>query len=208
MVVDPMNLNQLILAEGTKQVNTTNQIKTKNPTSFKNPKVLAEMAIFTALATALSTIVVYVMPQGGSITLASMVPIIWLALRRGPKVGVITGIIYGLIQFAMMPYIAPATNPLIAGIQVLLDYPIAFGVLGLAGYFPKYPAVGAAVGVALRFVMSFISGAFIWASIYAPGLDPYVYSAVYNGSYMLPELIITVFVIFLLQASKTLKAYL
>lgn len=166
------------------------------------------MAIFTALATVLSTIVIYVMPQGGSITLASMVPIIWLSLRRGPKIGVATGILYGFIQFAMMPYIAPVSNPIVAVIQVLLDYPIAFGVLGLAGYFPKFPAVGATVGVSLRFISSFVSGAFIWAAIYAPGLDPYIYSAVYNGSYILPELIITVFVIFLLQASKTLKAYL
>jgi thiamine transporter len=108
----------------------------------------------------------------------------------------------------MLPYIAPVTDPAIAAVQVLLDYPIAFGVLGLAGFFPKYPAVGAAVGVSLRFVMSFISGAYIWAPIYAPGLDPYIYSSVYNGSYMLPELAITVFVIFLLQASKTLRAYL
>lgn len=166
------------------------------------------MAIFTALATVLSTIVIYVMPQGGSITLASMVPIIWLALRRGPKVGVATAILYGIIQFAMMPYIAPVTNLVVALIQVLLDYPLAFGVLGLAGYFQRYPTVGAALGVSLRFVMSFLSGAFIWAGIYAEGLDPYVYSAVYNGSYMLPELIITVFIVFLLQASKALKAYL
>ncbi len=189
--------------------NSLDSIKkiSKHQQSFKNPRVLAETAIFTALATVLSTIIVYVMPQGGSITLASMVPIIWLALRRGPKVGVATGILYGFIQFAMLPYIAPVTDPLVALIQVLLDYPIAFGVLGLAGYFQKYPVAGAAVGVSLRFVMSFLSGAFIWAGIYAVGLDPYIYSAVYNGSYMLPELIITVFVVFILQASKTLRAY-
>ena len=166
------------------------------------------MAIFTALATVLSTIIVYPLPQGGSITLASMVPIIWLALRRGPKVGIVTGVIYGCIQFAMLPYIAPVPNAMIATSQVLLDYPLAFGVLGLAGFFRKYPIVGAAVGVSMRFVLSFISGAFIWAPIYAPGLDPYIYSSVYNGSYMLPELIITVFAVFLLQASKSLRAYL
>ena len=117
-------------------VNTTKEstLKTeyRNQNSFRNPKVLAEMAIFTALATALSTIVVYVLPQGGSITFASMVPIIWLALRRGPKVGIVTGVIYGLIQFIMLPY---AIDP----IQVLLDYPLAFGVLGLAGFFPTKP---------------------------------------------------------------------
>lgn len=159
------------------------------------------MAIFTALATALSAIVVYVMPQGGSITLASMVPIIWLALRRGPKVGIVTAVIYGCIQFALLPY---AIDPM----QVLLDYPLAFGVLGLAGFFSGHPAFGATVGVSLRFVMSFISGVVYWAPIYAPDVNPYIYSAVYNGSYMLPELAITVFVILLLQASKTLKVYL
>ena len=207
--IDPVNLNQVILAEGKQIVKTTKEntlnseysSEFKNQSSFRNPRVLAEMAIFTALATVLSTIIIYVMPQGGSITLASMVPIIWLALRRGPKVGITTGIIYGCIQFAMLPY---AIDP----IQVLLDYMLAFGVLGLAGFFPKYPVVGAAVGVSMRFVMSFISGAVYWAPIYAPGLDPYIYSSVYNGSYMLPELIITVVAVSILQASKTLKAYL
>jgi thiamine transporter len=168
---------------------------------FRNPRVIAEIAIFTALATALSIIVIYVMPQGGSITLASMVPIIWLALRRGPKVGLVTAVIYGLIQFAIMPY---AIDP----VQVLLDYPLAFGVLGLVGFFTKYPIAGTVVGVSLRLVMSFISGVIYWAPVYAPNLDPYVYSAVYNGSYMLPELIITVFFVVILQASKALKAYL
>ena len=167
---------------------------------FRDPKILAEVAIFTALATALSTIVIYVMPQGGSITLASMVPIIWLALRRGPKVGLATAVIYGFIQFAIMPY---AIDP----VQVLLDYLLAFGVLGLAGFFPKYPIAGAVVGVTMRFVMSFISGVVYWAPIYAPNLNPYLYSAVYNGSYILPELGITVFAVFLLQASKALKAF-
>jgi thiamine transporter len=158
------------------------------------------MAIFTALGTALSTIVIYVMPQGGSITLASMVPIIWLTLRRGPKVGIATAVLYGGIQFAIMPY---AISP----IQVFLDYFLAFGVLGIAGFFPRYPVVGASVGVSLRFVMSFISGVVYWAPVYAPNVNPYVYSAFYNGSYMLPELLITVFVVILLEASKTLKAY-
>jgi thiamine transporter len=183
-------------------LDSTNQSQISNFLKpFKNPKFLAEMAIFTALATVLSTIVIYVMPQGGSITLASMVPIIWLSLRRGPKVGLVTAVIYGLIQFMLLPY---AIDP----IQVLLDYPLAFGVLGLAGFFPKYPIVGVAVGVSLRFVMSFVSGVVYWAPVYAPNVDPYVYSAVYNGSYMLPELGITVFAVFLLQASKTLKGYL
>jgi thiamine transporter len=55
--------------------------------------------------------------------------------------------------------------------------------------------------------MSFISGVVYWAPLYAPNLDPYIYSAVYNGSYILPELGITVIAVFLLQASKALKAF-
>lgn len=189
-------------------MNTTQEstLKTenRNPNSFKNPKVLAEMAIFIALGTALSFIIIYTLPQGGSITLASMVPIIWLALRRGPKVGITAGAIYGLIQFAVLPFIAPVPYAIV---QVLLDYPLAFGVLGLAGFFPKHPVVGAAVGISGRFVMHFVAGVFFWAPVEAPTLNPWVYSAVYNGSYLLPELVISGFVLILLQKSKVLKAY-
>jgi thiamine transporter len=167
---------------------------------FRNARVLAEIAIFTALATALSSIIIYVMPQGGSITLASMVPIIWLALRRGPKVGIVTGIIYGMIQFMLLPY---AIEP----IQVLLDYPLAFGVLGVAGFFPNKPILGSTVAIAGRFVMHFIAGAVYWAPIYAPGVDPIVYSSTYNASYLLPELVISGIILYILQQSKVLKAY-
>ena len=194
------NLNQVILAEGKTKVNTNYTSEYKNQNSFRNPKVLAETAIFVALATALSLIVVYTMPQGGSITAASMVPILWLALRRGPKVGVAAGVLYGLIQLTILPYVV---DP----VQLLLDYPLAFGVLGLAGLFQKYPVAGAAVGISGRFVMHFVAGVVYWAPIEAPTWNPFVYSAVYNGSYLLPELVISGFVLYLLQKSKVLKAY-
>ena len=188
------------------QTNNPDSIKKskKYQTSFRNPRVLAELAIFTALATALSFIIIYTLPQGGSITLASMVPIIWLALRRGPKVGITAGVIYGLIQFAALPYIAPVPYAII---QVLLDYPLAFAVLGLAGFFPKHPVVGAAVGISARFIMHFVSGVYFWAPVYAPTLNPWVYSTVYNGSYLLPEFLISGFVLYLLQKSNVLRAY-
>ncbi len=158
------------------------------------------MAIFVALATALSLIIVYTLPQGGSITLASMVPILWLALRRGAKVGITAGVLYGIIQLIILPYVV---DP----VQLLLDYPLAFGVLGLAGFFQKRPIVGAAVGITGRFIMHFVAGVVYWAPIYAPEVDPFVYSAVYNGSYLLPELVISGFVLYLLQKSNTLRAY-
>jgi thiamine transporter len=153
------------------------------------------------LATALSLIVVYTLPQGGSITAASMVPILWLALRRGPKIGIAAGVLYGLIQLGLLPYVV---DP----VQLLLDYPLAFGVLGFAGFFQKYPVAGSAVGISGRFIMHFIAGVVYWAPIEAPTLNPFVYSAVYNGSYILPELVISGFVLYLLQRSKILRAYL
>ncbi len=196
--IDPVNLNQIILAEGT-QLEKPNSLNHKHTPS--TALVLAEVAVFVALATALSFIIVYTMPQGGAITAGSMVPIIWLALRRGPKVGIAAGIIYGLIQLAVLPYV-------IDPVQMLLDYPLAFGVLGVAGFFKKYPIAGAAVGITGRFIMHFVAGVFYWAPLEAGGLNPYVYSAIYNGSYLLPELIVSGFIIYLLQKSKVLNIYL
>jgi thiamine transporter len=194
-----MNLNQVILAEG-KNVNTPidqNQPKTY----FISTRILAEIAIFVALATALSFIIIFQLPEGGAITLGSMLPILWLALRRGPKIGLFAGVVYGLVQLAVMPqiYFLP---------QVLLDYPLAFGCLGLAGFFQKrWALVGVVVAITGRFIMHLVSGALYFASFAPAGMNPWVYSALYNGSYLLPELVISLFLIFLIQKSKALKMY-
>jgi len=172
-----------------------------NETKLKfSTKIIAETVMFVALATVLSYLKLFSLPQGGSVTAASMVPILWLALRRGPKVGLFAATVYGLVQFALGPYIYhPA--------QVLLDYPIAFGLLGLAGFFQKRPFIGVSLGIIGRFVAHFLSG-IIFFSSYAPeGMHPAVYSAVYNGGYLLVELVISIYVIYLLRASKVLKIY-
>jgi thiamine transporter len=168
---------------------------------FFSTRILAEIIIFVALATALSFVVVYTLPQGGSITAGSMVPIIWLALRRGPKIGLFAAILYGVVQLVVLPY---AIDP----IQVLLDYPLAFGALGLAGFFQKLPLVGSIVGITGRFVMHFVAGVVYWAPIYAPAANPFAYSAIYNGSYLLPEMIVSALIIYFLQKSNVLKVYL
>jgi thiamine transporter len=154
-----------------------------------------------ALATALSFVTFVVFPQGGSVTAGSMVPILWLALRRGPKIGLVTGVIYGLVQLAVMPQVYYPT-------QVLLDYPLAFGCLGLAGFFQKRAFVGVTISVAGRFVMHLVSGAIFFAEFAPAGMNPWIYSALYNGSYMLPEIVISLFIIYLLQKSKALNSYL
>ena len=170
-------------------------------TYFISTRILAEIAIFVALATALSFIIIFQLPEGGAVTLGSMVPIIWLALRRGPKIGLFAGAVYGLVQLVVMPqiYYLP---------QVLLDYPLAFGCLGLAGFFQKrWTLVGVVVSIMGRFIMHLVSGALYFASFAPAGMNPWVYSALYNGSYLLPELVISMFLILLLQKSKALKMY-
>ena len=162
-------------------------------------KILTEIVVFVSLATVLSYIKIFSLPQGGSVTAASMVPILWLALRRGPKVGLFAATLYGVVQFALAPYIFhPA--------QVLLDYPVAFGLLGLAGFFQNRPYIGVTLGIVGRFVAHFFSG-IIFFAIYARDMNPAVYSAGYNGGYILVELVISVYVIYLLRASKVLKIY-
>jgi thiamine transporter len=173
-----------------------------NETEVSATKIIAEISVFVALATILSHIKIFSLPQGGSVTAASMVPILWLALRRGPKIGVFSAVVYGFVQFAVdIPFIA---HPL----QVLLDYPVAFGMLGLAGFFQKRPFLGVSTGIIGRFLAHFISGFVFWATYAPEGMNPVIYSALYNGSYLLPELAISIYIVYLLQESKVLRAYL
>lgn len=173
----------------------------KESKATSSTKIIAEVVSFVALATALSYIKVFSLPQGGSVTAGSMVPILWLALRRGAKVGLFAAVVYGLVQLAVEPFIYhPA--------QVLLDYPIAFGMLGLAGFFQNRPFVGVNVGIWGRFVAHFISGVIFFGSYAPEGMSPIVYSAFYNGGYILPELAISIYIVYLLQESKLLKIFL
>jgi thiamine transporter len=161
-------------------------------------KVLAEMAITIALATVLSYIKIFNMPYGGSVTLGSMVPILLISFRRDVKVGVTTGIVYGFVQMFLDGWFY-------SPVGMFLDYPFAFGVLGLAGLFKKQPIIGVIIGLVGRFVGHFISGV-VFFGIYAPeGMSPVVYSAVYNGSYILPEMIISAVLIYLLVQRDVLN---
>ena len=134
-------------------------------------------------------------------SIAGMVPIIWFALRRGLRAGVEAGAVYGLVYMALGGY---NVDP----VQAIIDYPLAFGALGLAGLFQKYPVAGVTAVIFGRFMAHFISGVwFFW--MYAPeGMNPVVYSAIYNGSYLFVELVISAIIIFILQKRQLLKIYL
>lgn len=164
-------------------------------------RIVAEMSGVIALSTVLSLVKVFSLPQGGSITAGSMIPILWFALRRGGKAGIAAGVIYGLVQFVLEPEIFHWA-------QVILDYPIAFGALGLAGFFKRYRVVAAATGIAGRFVAHFLSGIIFFAEYAPEGMSPVVYSAVYNGGYLGVEVIVSGVFIYLLSKTGVLEVYL
>jgi thiamine transporter len=169
---------------------------------FFSTKVLAEVIVLVALAAALSLIShsFFSLAQGGSINIG-MVPIFWLALRRGPKVGIFAGTVFGVVDLAIEPFIV---HP----IQFALDYPLAFACLGFAGFFQKRPVIGVVVGVAGRFLCHFVSGV-VYFPQYAPaGMSPIVYSAVYNATYLIPSMVICAVIIGILQKSNTMNIYL
>lgn len=155
---------------------------------------LTESAIMASLSLILSFIIIFRMPQGGSITIGAMLPIIFIAMRRGKFWGIITGVLVGMIQLL---FIGGAVHP----ISILLDYVVASGAVGLAGAFRGNGfkvALGTVVGCFCRFIAHLISGATIFAS-YAPlGQNPWIYSLIYNATYMFPETIVTLAEILLL----------
>jgi len=141
------------------------------------------------------------LPQGGSVTLASMVPLLWFALRRGLRWGVEAGVVYGLVHMVISGEIYYPT-------QILLDYPLAFGALGLAGAFKNRAVVGVGVGIIGRFICHFVSGVIFFGQYAWEGWNVYTYSAAYNATYLVPEFIVTAVIIFTLLKTKLLNVYL
>lgn len=160
--------------------------------------ILSEAGMMLALALLLSLIKIFSMPAGGSVTAGSMIPIVLIAMVRGPVVGIAVGTLLGLLKMLLGGYV-------IAPVQALLDYPLAFAVLGLAGLFwnPRLrsragrfgvrvlPIVAVFVVVALRFLCHFLSGVWFFGHFAPAGQPVWLYSVIYNSSYLVPEFIIT-----------------
>ena len=137
-----------------------------------------------ALAAALHLVRIFQLPFGGSITLGSMIPILLFSLRRGALPGILAGTMFGVIVLIEEPFIF---HPF----QVFLDYPLAFGLLGLAGIFKRNPIAGVAVAISGRFVAHYLSGIIFFAEFAPEGINPYLYSALYNGSFLSVEFAIS-----------------
>lgn len=167
---------------------------------MKKTKVLAltECGVMVALATVLSLIQLGSFPTGGSITLASMLPIVVVAYRHGIAWGLGAGFTASLAQMLLglssFSYVTTWQSVLAVA---LLDYIVAFAVYGLAGVFKKafkkqYVALlsGAIFAGLLRYVCHVISGATVWAGLSIPDSAALLYSLSYNATYMIPDTLI------------------
>ncbi len=171
----------------------------------KRLQLLLEVAILAAISFVLDQIG-FKMPQGGSVTL-SMLPIIVMAFRWGILGGMLTGFVSGALQAALGGYIL---NP----IQATLDYFVAYALVGLAavtlGWLLSSKAkgnkksmvtaivVGTVIGGLLRYLIHFIGGIVFFASSAPEGQPVWLYSLIYNGSYMIPSIIVSAIVASLL----------
>ena len=154
-------------------------------------RALTYGALCMAMSFVLSYIKLYSMPLGGSVTLASMLPLLWYSNKFGMRNGFIAGAAYGLLQLIQKPEIYH-------WVQVLLDYPLAFMMLGLAGSV-KNLQLGSILGVAGRWICHIISGAVFFGEWMPEGWsNAWVYSAAYNGAYLLVDLIICIVLSFVL----------
>ena len=177
----------------------------------KETRILVETIVFAALSAVLYTIRPYTLPFGGSVTLGSMVPVMWLSLRRGVRVGVVSGAIFGVLALLIDVMFLGASSIVATPVQVILEYPVAFGVLGLTGVFHKKtvaPAIaGASISVFVKFLIHYFVGTFVWVTVYQfpPEWGQFLWPAVYNGSFLLLEFIISVVLIAALVKTKTLE---
>jgi len=185
-----------------------NMIFGKNKKS--SPKKLAFSGVAIAIATLLSMVEIIHMPMGGSVTLFSMLFIVLIGWFYGLGSGLACAIAYGLLQLLIDPYILSLP-------QLLTDYILAFGALGLSGIFAdkKHGLVkGYITGVLGRLFFSFLSGV-IFFGAYAPKsvkffggklpLNPYSYSFLYNGAYLFTEAALTIIIINIPPVRTALK---
>ena len=179
----------------------------------KSTKAIVFGAICTALSFVLSFLKIAPVTYGGSITLFSMVPLIIYAYFFGPVYGLVTGVVYGLLQFIQAPYI-------LVPVTFLLDYILAFACFFVAGFFGiavKKGKMGELSGVLCacgftylwRFLMHFVSGfvyfkmGAIWVNLPTP--NAFVYSLLYQLVYLGPDFVLAFVALLLLEKKNVLS---
>lgn len=178
-------------------------------------RTITYAAVCVALSFALSYVRLFKMPMGGSITFASMLPLMLFAFMFGSRKGLAVGAIYGILQAVQDPWIIhPA--------QFALDYLVAFGAIGLTGCMRELNvfkgnmraqfAVGAIVACALRFIAHYFAGVFAFGAYGADYVkygsafaNAYFYSFVYQCLYLIPELAIVIVASMLVLTSSSFR---
>ncbi|MPW24604.1 energy-coupled thiamine transporter ThiT [Alkalibaculum sp. M08DMB] len=156
-----------------------------------NVKALTYSSIAVALGFVLNQVTLFRMPQGGSITPFSMLFIVIIGYFFGARQGILAGVAFGLLDLLVNPYIV---HPM----QLFLDYPLAFGALGISGLFrSKHIVFGYLVGVFGRLVCHVISGVIFFAAYTPAGTSVFMYSLGYNGSFLGIEALLTCILLFL-----------
>ena len=163
------------------------------PKHKRTVKTATKQLVFSGVAMALALVTSEIkfarLPMGGSITLFSMLFVVLIGYWYGAKAGLLTGFAYGLLQFVLDPvFYSPW--------QLLVDYPLAFGALGLSGFFNNKKQglfTGYIVAILGRYAFAVLSG-IIFFSAYAPtqttaGILAYSFS--YNATYIVPEAVVT-----------------
>ena len=166
----------------------------------KTVRMLTESAVMIAVATVLSLLKID-LPFGGGVTILSMLPIVLISHRWGVRWGLLTAFVYSLVQLFLGLDNVGYASTLLAGVGiVMLDYVLAYTALGLSGLFGnsrKGFAAGIAVTFCLRFLCHLVVGAVIWGEwmpeqfMNMTMTSPWIYSFLYNGWYMLAELVVT-----------------
>lgn len=163
-------------------------------------RMIAEAGVAIAIAQVLSFITLFHMPQGGSIKAASLVPLMIFAYRWGGTRGIWAGVVYGVLHFLL------GFKSSIHYLSIILDYLVAYGAIGVCGYFKDNITglvSGSIVAIALHWFASVTSGAVVFASYAPQGQNPWIYSMIYNASYMVPDGILNIIVLlFVYQGVK------
>ena len=181
-------------------INSSNKQKIER-IQQSNISLLTFSALCVALAVVLSQIRLFQMPQGGSITAFSMLPIVLVGYWYGVKAGISAGIVYGLLRLMLG---ATVIHP----VQFILDYPLAYAALGAFCLFrdKKFGLqISFLAGAIGRFLCSFIGGIVFFGEFAPPDQPVWIYSAIYNATYIAPEAAITLIVLSLPPVMKAIE---
>jgi len=150
-------------------------------------KSITESGLLIAMAAVLYLLSPGQLPYAGKISL-QMLPLFLLTFRRGPRAGIISGGIFGVIVLMLDPrFVHP--------VQIIMDYPLPYLCVGCAGFFPGKIRWGILIGGMGSFVSHFLSGMIFFAAFTPDGMSVWVYSFLYNASYVFPQVILSVLLI-------------